>query len=280
MKAKPFLKWVGGKKQLLPDIKNLMPKSFNKYFEPFLGGGAVFFSIAPKVAYLNDINKTLIYSYINIRDSVENIIAKLKDIEKKYKKKNSQDRKDFYYLIRNQFNLLNTSRSLEKTIYLIFLNKTCFNGLYRVNSKGEFNVPFGKYSNPTICDEDNLRFVSKALNKIKLISSNFEEAVDHVGENDFVYFDPPYYPLNRTSSFTSYSKNCFLEKEQIKLRDTFDLLVKRKAYVMLSNSNTKFIREIYENKGYKIHEVNAKRSINSKADKRGKITELIITNYN
>src|SRR5699024_10383983 len=185
-------------------------------------------------------------------------------------------RKEYFYNKRDYFNSLNDG-DVERTAFLVFLNKTCFNGLYRVNSSGEFNVPHGRYKNPTIFDKENLYAVSEALQNVGLTSTDFEDILEEAKEGDFVYFDPPYDPLNETSNFTSYSKNGFGKNDQTRLRDTFDKLTKKGCKVMLSNSNTKFINDLY--KDYFIHNVKAARSINSKGNKRGKIKEVIVTNY-
>lgn len=275
-KAKPFIKWVGGKCQLLKQLETLMPKQYNNYFEPFVGGGAVFFETSPKKSHINDINKTLIAAYKYIKDDVETLITKLAKLEKKYLDKDTENRKEFYYSIREKYNSL-SHEDFERSLYFLFLNKTAFNGLYRENSSGGFNVPIGSYKNPTIANEDNLRLVSKALAKTKITNGSFVDAVKNAKAGDFVYFDPPYHPLSETSSFTSYSKDDFSADDQIKLRDLFVELDKKGVYVMLSNSSAPFIQEIYE--GYNQVPVYANRMINSKSDKRGKISEVVITNY-
>ena len=275
-KAKPFLKWVGGKGQLLTQLEGLFPKKYNSYFEPFIGGGAVFFSINPKKAHINDINKTLVQTYIHIKDDVENLIKSLKKLEKDFLTKDIEARKDFYYSTREKYNSL-SHEDFKKSLYFLFFNKTAFNGVYRENSKGGFNVPIGSYKNPKIVDEENLRAVSKILSNTKITSGSFVDAVKNAKAGDFVYFDPPYHPLSETSSFTSYSKDSFSKDDQVKLRDLFVELDKRGVYVMLSNSSAPFIQEIYS--GYKQIPVYANRMINSKSDKRGKISEVVIVNY-
>lgn len=275
-KAKPFLKWVGGKGQLLEQFENLLPKQYNSYFEPFIGGGAVFFSKAPKKAHINDINKTLIQTYTHIKEDVEKIIKSLKDLEKEFISKDQIQRKEFYYSLREKYNSL-PAEDFNKALYFLFFNKTAFNGVYRENSKGGFNVPMGSYTNPKIVDEENIRSVSETLKNTKITSGSFVEAVKDAKAGDFVYFDPPYHPLSETSSFTSYSKDSFTKEDQIKLRDLFVELDKRGVYVMLSNSSAPFIKEIYSN--YKQIPVYATRMINSKSDGRGKISEVVIVNY-
>ncbi len=275
-KAKPFLKWVGGKKKIIPQIKQYIPKSYCQYFEPFIGGGALFFDLEPKKAYINDINKILISAYKNIKNHPHEIINKLEDLQKTFYEKNNEERKTYFYEIRDVFN--NTEYdSFLKTSYIIFLNKTCYNGMYRENLKGKFNVPFGRYKNPKILDKKNILAVSKLLQNVTITGYSFEKAVENAKSMDFIYFDPPYHPLSITSNFTSYSNGGFTEKDQIKLRDVFKDLDKRNCLVMLSNSDTEFIREIYEEFTQKT--VSAARSINCKAAGRGKINELLIMNY-
>lgn len=273
--ARPFVKWVGGKRQLLQQFHRfgLFPSKFddkrNCYFEPFVGGGAVFFDLQPKNATISDLNAELITTYKVIRDDVESLIKSLL--------KHVYD-KDYFLKIR----AMNPAEMSELDIAsrFIYLNRTCFNGMYRVNSKGQFNVPFGRYKNPAICDEDNLRAVSRALMDVEILNVDYKSAVGGAKTGDFVYFDPPYYPISSTSSFMSYTKEGFAEKEQIELRDTFAELSNRGCYVMLSNSDAAFIRNIYgELKNVTITTVSAGRAINSKATARGKITELVITNY-
>lgn len=276
LKAKPFLKWVGGKKKIIPQIKQYIPENYCRYFEPFIGGGALFFDLEPKIAYINDINKILISAYKNIKNHPYEIIKKLEDLQKIFYEKNNEERKIYFYEIRDAFN--NTEYdSFLKTSYIIFLNKTCYNGMYRENSKGKFNVPFGRYKNPKILDEKNILAVSKLLQNVIITDYSFEKAVENAESGDFIYFDPPYHPLSITSNFTSYSNGGFTKKDQIKLRDVFKDLHKRNCFVMLSNSDTEFIREIYEEFTQKT--VSAARSINCKAAGRGKINELLIMNY-
>jgi len=275
-KPKPFVKWVGGKRQLLAQFRlmNLYPpEKFDikkgRYFEPFVGGGAVFFDLLPETAYLSDLNNELVVTYNVIKNDVENLIKSLK--------KHKLD-KDYFLKIRAQ----NPEKlsDLNTASRFIYLNRTCFNGMYRVNSKGGFNVPFGKYTNPLICDEDNFRKASKALINVEIKKQDYEEVLRKAKKGDFVYFDPPYYPVSKTASFTSYTSESFLDKEQIELRDTFIELHKRGCFVMLSNSDTPFINKIYsEPRGFRITKVQAGRAINSNASKRGKITEVLITNY-
>lgn len=274
--AKPFLKWVGGKGQLLAQFEDLYPTSYNNYFEPFVGGGAMFFSLSPNRAHINDINLTLVQTYLNIKTDVAKIIRRLKKLEREYVALEGDDRKAMYYDIREKYNKLHPE-DFERSLYFLFFNKTAFNGVYRENSKGGFNVPIGSYKNPKIVDEENLLLVSRALQKTKVTSGSYIDAVAKAREGDFVYFDPPYHPLSDTSSFTSYSKDSFTREDQIRLRDLFVELDKRGVYVMLSNSSAPFIQELYS--AYKQIPVFATRMINSKGDKRGKISEVVVLNY-
>lgn len=275
-RPKPFVKWVGGKRQLLRQFRERKlypPEKFdpskNSYFEPFVGGGAVFFDLLPEKAYLSDLNKELIITYKIIKNDVELLIKSLKK---------HINNKEYFLDIRSQ-NPENLS-DLDVASRFIYLNRTCFNGMYRVNKSGGFNVPFGKYTNPLICDETNLRRVSQSLKNVKLVNSDYKEILNNARNGDFIYFDPPYYPINKTSLFTSYTSQGFFEKEQIELKNTFVELNKRGCYLMLSNSDTKFIKDLYSNiKGVNINEVFAGRAINSDATKRGKIKEVLITNY-
>jgi DNA adenine methylase len=275
-KPKPFVKWVGGKRQLLVQFRRLNlypPEKFNpvtgRYFEPFVGGGAVFFDLLPERGFLSDLNKELVTTYNVIKNDVEKLIISLK-----------KHKTDKEYFLKIRVRDPNKIDDVSVASRFIFLNRTCFNGMYRVNSKGGFNVPYGKYTNPMICDEDNLRKVSKALKNIDIKHQDYKEVLKNAKKGDFIYFDPPYYPVSKTASFTSYTSEAFLDKEQTELRDTFVELHKRGCFVMLSNSNTPFINKIYFGiKGIRISKVQAGRAINSDASKRGKITEVLVTNY-
>lgn len=275
-KPKPFVKWVGGKRQLLKQFRlmNLYPPerfdiTTGRYFEPFVGGGAVFFDLLPEKGFLSDLNNELVKTYNVIKNDVNKLILALK--------KHKID-KEYYLTVRAQDpNMMDNVSVASRFIYL---NRTCFNGLYRVNSRGGFNVPYGKNKNPLICDEVNLKRVSSALKSIEIKHQDYKAVIKRAKKGDFVYFDPPYYPLNKTSSFTSYVKESFLEKEQIELRDVFLELNKRGCFVMLSNSDAPFINNIYfGHKGVRINKVTAGRAINSRGSGRGKITEVLITNY-
>lgn len=269
----PVVKWAGGKRQLLSDISKHLPKNFSTYYEPFLGGGAVLFHLQPGRAVVNDINEELINMYLVIRDNVEELIDSLK------KHKNE---KEYYYMIREldrdkeKYNQLS---SIEKASRIIYLNKTCYNGLFRVNSQGQFNVPFGRYKNPDIVNETTLRAVSNYLNKAKITfkCTDFEEAVKGIKKGAFVYFDPPYDPVSDTSSFTGYDINGFDKKEQERLKGLCDKLDKRGVKFLLSNSATDFILDLY--KDYNTTVVKARRAINSKGNRRGEIEEVLVKNY-
>ncbi|OKH31622.1 DNA methyltransferase [[Phormidium ambiguum] IAM M-71] len=263
---RPFLKWAGGKSKLISQYIPFFPQNFNTYYEPFLGGGAIFFHLLPKVAVLSDINPQLINVYCCVRDNVESLIALLEKHQEKH------DR-DFYYWMRSQ----NYQTSLEKAARLIYLNKTCFNGLYRENSQGQFNVPMGKYKKPLICQPDLLRSVSRTLQSTEIQIRGFTEVLPNAEKDDFVYFDPPYYPISTTSNFTAYSRYPFTKVEQIQLKDVFVELSNKGVKVMLSNSDCEFIRELY--KDFQIKEILATRAINSQGNKRGKITEVLVMNY-
>jgi DNA adenine methylase len=266
-----FVKWAGGKKQLLDQFKPFFPEKIERYFDPFVGGGAVAFFVIkhfkPKEVFLSDINEELINCLNMIKDDVENLINELKILKQAHNK-------EAYYIIRAK-NPKDLSK-LQRAARFIYLNKTCFNGLYRVNSKDGFNVPIGSYKNPLICSEEDLREISSLLQNIIIKKRQFYEIENEVKRGDFIYFDPPYYPLKK-DSFTTYTKEQFLEKEQEKLKELFKALDQKGANVMLSNSDTDFIKSLY--KGYKIGTVKATRMINCDATKRGKINEVVVTNY-
>lgn len=263
---RPFLKWAGGKSKLLTQYTPYFPKDFKTYHEPFLGGGAVFFYLQPKNAVLTDINLELINAYRCVRDNLEQLIPLLEKHQERHTK-------DYYYQVRSQL----VTTELERAARLIYLNKTCFNGLYRENSKGLFNVPIGKYKSPKVYHSDSLSSVSEALKSAQIEVRPFDTIIDYAKSDDFVYFDPPYYPLSPTSNFTAYSQYSFNQNDQIKLRDTFAELAECGVKVMLSNSDCSFIREIYSK--FKVYEISALRAINSDASKRGKISELLVTSY-
>jgi DNA adenine methylase len=269
-----FLKWAGGKLQLIEQFENLFPHKFRNYYEPFVGSGAVFFYIKsrlkPNKVILSDSNEELINCFVVVRDKPSELIELLFNHRKKHSK-------EYYYAVRS----IESSRldSVDKAARLIYLNKTCFNGLYRVNSKGQFNVPFGDYDNPSIFDKKTIFQASQLLQDVYLLPMTFEKVLDFAGKDDFVYFDPPYIPLSRTSSFTRYSKGDFSMKEQKRLSEVFGKLDSRGCFVMLSNSDHALTRELYRDYAKSTVIVRAKRLINSLPTKRGPINELVVTNY-
>ena len=270
-----FVKWAGGKQQLIEQFKPLFPKKFNNYLELFVGSGAVAFYIIqkfnPQNVLLSDINVELINAFNIIKSDVKTLIVKLKQ----HKESHLTLREKYYYNVRsiNPNNL----PDLERAARFIYLNKTCFNGLYRVNSKDGFNVPMGSYKNPDIVQEEKLKRISNLLKNVTLKVMSFEKIVDIAKERDFIYLDPPYFPLKKGKNFTTYTKDNFLEKEQKLLTDTFKKLDKKGCLCMESNSDTKFIKNLYAN--FNISFVRAKRLINSDAQGRGEINEIVITNY-
>lgn len=264
--ATPFLKWAGGKSELLPHLVARAPRSFNTYWEPFLGGGALFFYLGPVSAVLSDLNEELINCYQAVKSNVERLIEEL-----------AKHRNEKNYFLRVRKLQPWQLDQIQRAARLIFLNKTCFNGLYRVNQRGEFNVPFGRYENPRICDETGLRAASKALQDADVLCRDFRFLLYRAQPGDFVYFDPPYNPVSSTASFTSYSEAPFGDREQRGLREVFRALDARGCHLMLSNSDTKYIRDLYRH--FHVESVLASRAINCRGDKRGKISELIIRNY-
>ena len=271
----PFTKWTGGKRQLLPVIKSLMPDNYNSYFEPFIGGGALFFDLSPDKAVINDFNNELMNCYQQIKKHPQKLIELLT----KHQENNS---KEYYLELRavDRDNRINKMTDVERAARIMYMLRVNFNGLYRVNSKNQFNVPYGRYKNPKIVDSDLILSISQYLNENNieiLMGGDFEKTVEDVGDGDFVYFDPPYIPLSETSAFTSYTHEGFSYEEQVRLRDVFRKLDKKGAYVMLSNSSSPLVEELY--KGFNIHKVEATRTNGAKASSRGKISEIIVTNY-
>lgn len=294
MLVKPFLKWAGGKGQLINNIRLLYPKTLgidiNKYIEPFIGGGAVFFDILStyklKTYIINDINKELINTYRVIQQDINNLIEYLDTLSIRYKSLSADEKNIFYYHIREKYNniILDDYINVEKAALFIFLNKTCFNGLYRVNKNNHFNVPAGKYKNPVIYDKQNLLNISILLKDIEIICGDFALTYNYIDSNTFLYIDPPYRPLTKTSSFTNYSTYIFDDNEQIRLSSFINEADKKGAYILASNSDPKntsendlFFDELYNTKN--IIRIEAKRAINSNPLKRGKINELLISNY-
>ena len=279
--VRPFLKWAGGKRQLLPEIERYLPSRQalikHTYYEPFLGGGALFFHLQLKKAVVSDSNEELINCYKVIKESLDDLIAELI----KHKQNNSPE---YYYAIRKMDRLARKYTSLspvEKAARIIYLNKTCYNGLFRVNSRGQFNVPYGRYKNPNILDEAVLKAASKYLKQgeVKLLHADFAEAVKDAKKGDFVYLDPPYDPVSDTASFTGYDVNGFNKEEQIRLKQVFDDLTYRGCKVMLSNSCTDFIKDLYQDYQNNFKIVSTTRNINSNASKRGWVDEILVLNY-
>lgn len=266
---RPFLKWAGGKSRLIQQYIPYLPKNYQNYYEPFLGGGALFFYLQPKRAILTDVNAELINVYCCVRDHVEELISLLKEHKLKHNK-------DYYYSVRAN----SSGHPLEKAARFIYLNKTCYNGLYRVNSQGKFNVPLGKYANPNICPEELLRVASEVLYTSEIKQADFANILNCATScDDFVFCDPPYHPISNTSYFTSYHQTVFAEKEQTKLRDICAELNSRGVKVAICNSDSDFIINLYQAINFKIYKIDAARSINSNIHKRGLIQELLITSY-
>lgn len=290
---KPFVKWAGGKSRLIGELEKMLPtdgeRVLTKYCEPMVGGGALFFNILSKYdfarLYISDINAELINAYLVIKNNVDSLIERLREMQISFCPMDENGRKIYYYSIREKFNntQLCEASATEKASYFIFLNKTCFNGLYRVNRKGRFNVPMGAYKNPMICDEENLLNISKALQNVTIVCGDYSLSKQFIDKSTFVYLDPPYRPLSETSAFTSYNSDTFDDDEQIRLARFIDEINASGAKIVLSNSDPKnvnpedaFFDELY--KAYSIKRVSAARMINSKADSRGKINELMIYN--
>lgn len=269
--CRPFVKWAGGKRQLLPELRRYLPARFERYLEPFVGGGALFFELSARLgsrreprALLADRNQRLIRTYQGVRDSVEDVIAHLRGY---------LHEEQFYYRVRER--AIDSQSDAEVAAWLIYLNKIGFNGLYRVNRQNRFNVPFGRHKNPTICDEQTLRACSRALSGVDLQVAGFEQTAERAQAGDLVYFDPPYVPLSVTSSFTKYTSVGFDADAQVRLRDVALGLKQRGVHVLLSNSSASSVRELYS-KGFEIAEVSATRNVNSKASGRGAVTELVM----
>ena len=295
MNLKPFLKWAGGKGQLIHEIAPYYPfedRRIKKYAEPFVGGGAILFDILSKydleAVYISDVNSELINTYCTIRDHADELIHLLLLMQSEFTALSAEERKIYYTEKRARFNDLkmheNKADSKERAALMIFLNRTCFNGLFRVNKKGVFNVPMGAYKNPTICDEANLRAVAEKLRNVTIVCADYRGSADFIDKHTFVYFDPPYRPLTETAHFTAYTKDSFDDAAQIALAKFVDVMSEKGAKIVASNSDPKnvnnednFFEDIY--RAHKIHRVNAVRMINSNADARGKIQELLISNF-
>lgn len=270
----PFIKWAGGKRQLLAQIRERMPESFNNYYEPFVGGGAVIFDLLPTSAVINDINKALVNAYKQICNASGDFLKKLNELDEAM----WEDGKEYYYSLREHYNdkLMKEEFDVELAALFVFINKHCFNGLYRVNGKGLFNVPYNNSRNSS-CDEDTIRAISEYLKNVTILEGDFQAACQNAKKGDFVFIDSPYAPLNPTS-FESYTKEGFDIESHKRLADLYDELTARGCYCMLTNHNTELINELYGNKGYKMDVVSVKRMINSDATNRvGK--EVIICNY-
>lgn len=272
MPLTPIVKWVGGKTKLLPELHQRMPKSFRRYYEPFLGGGALFFAVEPENAVLGDLNANLVEMYITVACHTDRVIDRLTTYRRQYLAQGEQ----YYYETRTGWNNGDFSDDVvARAAAFILLNKTCFNGLWRVNKSGKMNVPAGKYKNPTIFDADNLRAVAPLLKQAEIRIADYKQTTSPVGRGDFVYFDPPYDPIDKTSNFTSYTKEGFGDAQQEQLAGWALELRRRGAYVMLSNNDTPMIRGLY--RGFTVETVKCARPINSKGDKRGEVDEVIIT---
>ena len=302
-KAKPFLKWAGGKTQLLAQMKTHFPQQLQnekitRYVEPLVGSGAVFFHVAHSYHipgyFISDRNQELILAYKSVQGCVDQVIARLFQIQQAYYQLDAEEQERYYYQVRATFNAnlpqidfsQTSPMSIERTVQLIFLNRTCYNGLFRVNAKGEFNVPFGRYKNPQIWDAENLKSVSEILKPTQIWHGDFTSCLEFVNAKTFVYFDPPYRPISKTASFKSYSKHKFDDSEQARLAQFYRELHQIGAKLMLSNSDPHnenpeddFFDKLYRSANFKIHRLKANRMINSDTTKRGPITELLITNY-
>jgi DNA adenine methylase len=277
--ARPFLKWAGGKRQLLPALLERTPQTIDTYYEPFIGGGALFFALAadpdlaPRRAVLNDMNHELVTTYTAVRDELDALCERLDGLSAEYLAADDEARAAYFYAVRDE----HRSEAVEVAARLMFLNKTCFNGLYRVNRSGRFNVPHGRYKNPTILDRPNLEAVSRALQSTEITHGDFEAVAASAGPEDFVYFDPPFHPLSETASFTAYTEGAFGRPEQLRLKWHMDALRERGVPVMLSNSPHEWVVGAYEASRYLVERTPARRAINSKGDRRGVIDELIVT---
>ena len=265
----PIVKWAGGKSKILGPLLDRRPTAFRRYFEPFLGGGAVFFRLRPRRAALSDLNPDLMNTYRCVAWHVEAVIRRLRAHQRNHGQ-------DYYYAVRERWNQGRVRSDVGRAAAFIYMNKTCFNGLYRVNQRGHFNVPIGRYTDPPICEAEKLRAAARILQRAELATGHFTDRVASAGPGDFVYFDPPYDPLTRTANFTSYTPGSFTEADQYELAQVVGDLTDRGAHVMLSSSDTPYVRKLY--RGFKIDRVAVARAINSRASARGAVPELIITN--
>ncbi|NLY95176.1 MAG: DNA adenine methylase [Myxococcales bacterium] len=270
--AAPFVKWVGGKGKLVSQLLPLMPGGVEKrrHVEPFVGGGALFFAMRPRRAVLSDVNERLVTTYLAIRDELPTVIRHLEALDRAHSDAT-------YYEVRDRYNTASRVSSAERAAMFVYLNKTCFNGLHRVNRRGHFNVPLGRYENPRIVDHEGLAAASRALRGAEIRHASFEELLAYAKPGDFVYFDPPYAPVSATANFTSYAAGDFGDADQVRLRDVYRELDRRGCRLMLSNSDVPRIRELYRD--YRIEIVAAPRAINCDARKRGPVTEVVVLNY-
>lgn len=275
-KAKPFLKWAGGKSLTAKDITKFFPKQFNKYFEPFLGSGAIYFTISPQKGYLNDLNVHLISVYETIRDNPHDLLVKLKIMDKEYHSLDNLDLKSKYYYEKRDIFNRGSLNVIDKSALFIFLNKAGFNGMYRENNSGDYNIPFGKRLKCLICDEDNILKVSKDLSHIKFSTVDYKIALKKAGKGDLIYLDPPYIPISSTSDFTRYHKDGFNFDEHLKLRNLALKLHKKGCFVVISNSSCPKSLELYKDKIFNVHTINVRRIIHSS---RKIVPELLVTNY-
>lgn len=276
-RAKPFIKWVGGKSKLLPQLEPLLPKSFNRYYEPFVGGGAMFFGISPQKAVINDLNPHLINLYTQVRDSLDALLLKTNELLDIYLELAEEAQNSFFLLIREEFNQ-RTDDDVWGAAMFIFLNKTCYNGVYRENASGKFNVPFGRRKSVTLHDLGNITRASESLQDTTIRNGSYIDALTDVSKGDFIYLDPPYVPLGKEAkSFTQYIGVNFNMDEHLRLCDLFEILDKKGCHVMMSNSHTPVVEDLYSK--FKQSLVLADRAVNCKAQGRGKISELVITNY-
>jgi len=274
--AKPFVKWLGGKTKLLPQLARLQPHSYNKYYEPFVGGGALFFSLEPRHAVINDLNPHLINLYVQVRNNLDGLICKLEELLDIYLELDEEARSAFYYLLRDEFNQRVDDDMWGAALFL-FLNKTCYNGVYRENAEGKFNVPHGHRKTVSLHELDSIKHASNVLKNAEIWNGSYEDVLASASEGDFIYLDPPYVPLSSTSNFTQYTGSNFGNAEHEKLKLLFEKLDKRGCLLMMSNSDTPLVKELY--KRFRQTEVMADRAVNCKVQGRGKITELVITNY-
>ncbi len=275
-KAKPFLKWAGGKSRVAKQISIFFPSKFNRYYEPFLGSGAIYFAISPQKGFLNDLNKYLIGTYEIIRDNPNELIKQLKKIDSEYHSLPTlEDKSNYYYSARTEFNK-SQKMNIHKAALFILLNKAGYNGMYRENSKGEYNIPFGKHEKCLICDSENILEVSRNIQDIKFSSGDYKTALSSAKNGDLIYLDPPYIPISKTSNFTQYQKEGFGYDEQVRLKDIALELHKKGCYVVISNSSCEISRKLYDNKAFSIHTIRVTRQIHFS---KKVVPEIVVTNF-